>query len=68
MNIEEIKKKPYLNEKETAVLTNRALATLRNDRHLRRGIPYLKVGKRSVRYKLDDAIAFMETRRISFEE
>jgi len=39
---------------------------LRNDRHLRRGIPYLKVSTRSVRYKTEDVIAFMERQRISF--
>ena len=67
-NIAELFKKPYLNETETAALTGRAIPTLRNERHLRRGLPYLKVGGRSIRYKLQDVIAFMEGRRITFDE
>jgi hypothetical protein len=63
----ELLKKPYLNEKETAELTGRALSTLRNDRHLRRGLPYLKIGRRAIRYKLEDILAFMENHRITFE-
>jgi hypothetical protein len=68
INIEELLKKPYLNEFEMAALTGRAISTLRNERHLRRGFPYLKVGKRSIRYKTADTIAAMESRRISFDE
>lgn len=65
-NVSELLKKPYLNEMEAAAVANRAVSTLRNDRHLRRGIPYLKVSTRSVRYKTEDVIAFMERQRISF--
>lgn len=57
----------YVTEKEVARITRRALPTLRNDRHLRRGIPYCKIG-RSVRYRLDDVIAYMEARKIKTEE
>jgi hypothetical protein len=56
----------WVDEKEVARMTSRALATLRNDRHLGRGIPYSKVG-RSVRYKLEDIITFMEESRINTE-
>jgi len=38
----ELIQKPFLNEVEVAAITGRAVATLRNDRHLRRGLPYLK--------------------------
>jgi hypothetical protein len=62
----ELLKKPYLNEVEVAALTGRAVSTLRNERHLRRGIPYLKVGRRSIRYKAEDIKSFMEARRITF--
>ncbi len=59
---------PYLNEKETSRVTRKAVATLRNDRFLRRGIPYLKLkGGRAVRYKTTDVIEYMEEVRISFE-
>ena len=64
----ELLKKLYLNEKETAAITGKAVATLRNERHLRRGCPYLKVGTgRSVRYKISDIIDYMEARRITFD-
>jgi hypothetical protein len=67
-NVNELLKKPFLNEKETAELTGRALSTLRNERHLRRGIPYLKVSRRTIRYKLDDVLLFMQALRISFDD
>lgn len=60
--------KPYLNEKEVSALTGRAVATLRNQRHLRKGFPYLKIkGGRAVRYKTSDIIDNMESVRISFD-
>jgi hypothetical protein len=66
-NISELLRKPYLNEMEVAAVTGRAVSTLRNERHLRRGLPYLRIGKRSIRYKTADVIATMEARRISFD-
>ena len=68
VNIGELLKKPYQNEMEVAALTGRAVSTLRNERHLRRGLPYLKIGKRSIRYKTADVLSFMEARRISFDD
>ncbi|MBT4485057.1 MAG: helix-turn-helix domain-containing protein [Candidatus Latescibacteria bacterium] len=53
----------YITEKEVAEITGRALSTLRNERFLGKGIPYLKIGK-SVRYNYEDVIEFMESRRI----
>jgi len=67
-NVTALLKKPYLNEVEAAAVTNRAVSTLRNDRHLRRGLPYLKIGKRAIRYKTAEVIAMMEARRISFDD
>ena len=67
-NTGELLKKPYLNELEAAALTGRAVSTLRNERFLRRGLPYLKVGKRSIRYKTADVIATMEAHRVTFED
>lgn len=63
----ELLNKPFLNEKETSELTGKALSTLRNDRHLRRGIPYLKVGARDIRYQTQDVLTYMTACRISFE-
>ena len=53
----------YINEKEVARIIGRGLQTLRNDRHRGRGLPYIKMG-RSVRYSLEDIIAYMEARKI----
>jgi hypothetical protein len=57
----------YLNEKEVSKITGRALPTLRNDRHLGRGLPYIKL-MRSIRYDLRDVINFMEARKIQTED
>ncbi len=57
----------YIDEKECSRITGRKLPTLRNDRHCRRGLPYVKMG-RSVRYNLQDVINFMETRKIQTED
>ncbi|HQP25884.1 MAG TPA: hypothetical protein PLP16_12000 [Smithellaceae bacterium] len=64
----ELIKKPFLNEYEVSAITGRAVSTLRNDRFLRRGIPYLKVSLRSIRYRTPDVLNFMEARPIHFEE
>ena len=56
--------KKWINEKEVEAMTGRKLQTLRNDRFHGRGFPYVKNGK-SVRYLVDDVVAFMEARRIS---
>lgn len=54
----------YLTDKEVAEITGRGLQTLRNDRHLCRGIPYSVVGRRSVRYNLNDVVSYMESRKV----
>jgi hypothetical protein len=53
----------FLTEREVSELTSFSVFTLRNHRHLGRGIPYLKVG-RSVRYLLKDVEYYMERQRI----
>ena len=55
--------KKYLTEKQVAEITSRALSTLRNDRFLNRGMPYIKIGK-SVRYNLQAVINYIESRKI----
>jgi hypothetical protein len=57
----------YVDERKVSEITGRALPTLRNDRHNRRGIPYCKVG-RSVRYSLADVVSYMEFRKIVPED
>jgi len=68
MEVNELIKKPFLNEREVSAITGRALSTLRNDRFARRGIPYLKISKRSIRYRTPDVLNFMEARPITFDE
>ncbi|HOX91184.1 MAG TPA: DNA-binding protein [Bacilli bacterium] len=68
MEVKELLNKPYLDEKEVSAITNRALSTLRNERFMRKGLPYYKIGGRSVRYKTEDVISYMEGRRITFDE
>ena len=53
----------YVAEGEVARITGMALSTLRNQRSQGRGIPYVKLG-RSVRYRLDEVFAFMESRKV----
>ena len=68
MSANELLEKTYLNEKEVAAITGRAISTLRNERFMRKGLPYLKVGGRSIRYKTEDVVSYMEGRRITFDE
>ena len=59
MEVNEFIKKPFSeNEREVSAITGRALSTLRNDRFARRGIPYLKISKRSIRYRTPDVLNF----------
>ncbi len=55
-----------VDETRISQITKRALSTLRNDRHNKRGIPYVKLG-RSVRYSLADVRAYLESRKIATE-
>ncbi len=66
IDITELVKRPYLTEADVAEITRKALPTLRNERHLRRGIPYLKIGIRGIRYRTCDVLAYMESVRITF--
>ncbi|MFZ2448617.1 MAG: helix-turn-helix domain-containing protein [Syntrophobacteraceae bacterium] len=53
----------YVSDVEVARITGRGVQTLRNERAKGIGIPYVKVG-RSVRYKVEDILSFMESRKI----
>ena len=57
----------WLTEKEVAVITGLALPTLRNQRYLRRGIPFAKIGK-AVRYRYADIARFMEARLVEMRD
>ena len=53
----------WVDELETAQITGLSVHTLRAHRHLRRGIPYTKIG-RSVRYSVFDVESFMKQHRV----
>ena len=50
-------------EYEVSEMTKLSLATLRNNRRLGLGIPYIKIG-RSVRYMKSDVLAYLESLRV----
>ncbi len=56
-----------LNETRVAELMGLAVQTLRNWRYLRKGPPYLKIG-RSVRYKSDDIDNYLTSKKIDPEK
>jgi hypothetical protein len=58
----------YLSEGEVAQLTGRALSSLRNDRSRRRGIPFIRWGRRFIRYKKADVLIFMDSRRVETDD
>jgi hypothetical protein len=51
----------FMTEGEVAEMLHRSIKTLRNDRSLNRGIPYVKYG-RHVRYRLADVLAYLNER------
>jgi predicted DNA-binding transcriptional regulator AlpA len=53
----------FINEKQVAEMTRLSVATLRNDRWLGRGIPYVKLG-RSVRYSLEAVLNYMQAHTV----
>jgi len=64
----ELFKKVYMNEKEVSLITGIKIPTLRNWRHLGKGIAFLKLpDSRAVRYIYSDVRDFMEKNRISFD-
>jgi hypothetical protein len=58
---------PLVDEQEAAKLLKRGVQSLRNDRSMRRGLPYIKVG-RSVRYSLEDIQEYLKAHRVKPEE
>jgi len=63
--------KELITEKQLAELTGLAVQTIRNARHLRRGIPYIRIGgerRGAIRYSLGDVEAYLQAHRIDPEE
>ena len=51
-------------EQETAARVELSVQTLRNHRTLGIGIPYVKLGKKSVRYTEEDIERFIQANRV----
>jgi hypothetical protein len=56
-----------VDEIQAAKILGRAVQTLRNDRHLRQGPAYIKLG-RSVRYQVKDLIDYLQRNKIDPEK
>jgi hypothetical protein len=56
-----------INEYEAARILAKSVQSLRNERHLRKGCPYIKIGK-CVRYLLSDLIDYLNENRIDPEK
>ena len=54
----------YLNEREVSNLTGLALPTLRNHRSMGRGLPYIKLFGKTVRYSFQDVVDFFENHKV----
>lgn len=52
-----------LTAKQLSEIIGISVDTLANDRYLRQGLPYIKIGKR-VRYRLDDVMAYIESKTV----
>ena len=56
-------RKSYIDEYETAKITSISVKTLRNQRCLGEGIPYIKL-RRSVRYDYEVVVRYMKEREV----
>jgi hypothetical protein len=55
-----------VDETKASEILCRAIQTIRNDRFLGQGAPYIKIG-RSVRYRVSDLLEYLERHRIDPE-
>ena len=55
-----------IDEHEAAAILNKSVYTMRNERFLRKGCPYVKMG-RSVRYLIEDIREYLIKNRIDPE-
>lgn len=58
-----MEQKKYVDEKVIAERYSISVSTLRRDRFLKKGLPYVKFGRRCL-YDLKDTDAFMESKKI----
>lgn len=57
----------FLNERQVSEMTSIPLQTLRNNRFMRKGMSYVKIG-RSIRYEVSDIVDFMQSHKIQTED
>ena len=57
----------YFDTEEVSKMTKRSPGTLANDRVYKKGIPYIKLG-RKVLYSRADVIRYLESHRITHDE
>ena len=62
----ELSRNQIVNETKASEILCRAIQTIRNDRHTKKGAPYFKIG-RSVRYRVGDLLEYLERQRIDPE-
>lgn len=51
---------PLLTQSHVHEITGRAHSSLEQDRLYGRGIPFIRMGGRSIRYRLDDVVAWLK--------
>ena len=64
--IQDLNVNEVINETRAAEILCRAVQTLRNDRHLRQGPAYIRLG-RSIRYQVSDLMDYLDKHRIDPE-
>lgn len=67
INIMQKSGKILFTEKELEKMGFGNAATLRNYRHLGRGLPFVRIGQRSIRYRRDDLINHLNANRVDPE-
>lgn len=59
-----MKSPQFITEREVSKITKISVSKLQSDRHMGKGLPYHKIGTRTIRYALEDIRAFMAECRI----
>lgn len=54
----------WLTERDVSKMTGISVSTLQKQRFRGKGIPYSKVGVKSVRYNLQDVVDYMDAQKI----
>jgi len=63
-----MKSPQYITEKEAAEIIQISVSKLQSDRYNGTGLPYHKLGNRTVRYAIEDIRAFMDECRIEHND